>query len=429
MAKTVMILGAYGLIGSACTRAFLAQGHRVIGVGRSIAATRHLPDSVQWMIRDLAQMDQADWARDLQGVDAVVNCAGALQDGLRDSLSAIHADMPTRLAAALKGRDTLLVQVSAAGVSPVAPTEFMRSKAKGDAAIMRSAPHWVILRPTLVLSPAAYGGTALLRASAALPFAHFRALSGARVQTVHVDDVVGAVVMAVNGALPNGLMADLTERGVHDFDDLQRRMRAWLGLPEWRNAIRVPAWMLGVTARIADGLGWLGWRSPLRSTALESLRAGVVGDATTWPGPPCRSLTQTLNDLPSTQQERWFARLYLLLPLSIGVLSLFWLLSGIIGLVQAGTASEVLTARGFTANWATGFVLMGGIVDIALGLGLLIRRFARRAALGTIAVSLVYLIGAAVFAPDLWLDPLGPMVKVLPGIALSAIVALLVSDR
>ncbi len=46
-----------------------------------------------------------------------------------------------------------------------------------------------------------------------------------------------------------------------------------------------------------------------------------------------------------------------------------------------------------------------------------------------IALSLAYLVGSVGFAPDLWIDPLGPMVKVLPAIALAALVALLLGER
>ncbi len=74
-------------------------------------------------------------------------------------------------------------------------------------------------------------------------------------------------------------------------------------------------------------------------------------------------------------------------------------------------------------------VIGGAVVDIALGLAILWRPWCSRAALGMIAVSCGYLAGGSLFAPDLWLDPLGPLVKVLPSIVLAAIVRLGVEDR
>ncbi len=48
---------------------------------------------------------------------------------------------------------------------------------------------------------------------------------------------------------------------------------------------------------------------------------------------------------------------------------------------------------------------------------------------GMIVLSACYLFGGLVVAPDLWLDPLGPMVKVVPAIVLAAIVAMMLEAR
>ena len=72
---------------------------------------------------------------------------------------------------------------------------------------------------------------------------------------------------------------------------------------------------------VADALGWLGWRSPARSTALAQLAAGVVGEPSPWiaaTGIKPQSLDDILAAHPAGVQERWFARLYLLKPLAIG---------------------------------------------------------------------------------------------------------------
>jgi len=80
--------------------------------------------------------------------------------------------------------------------------------------------------------------------------------------------------------------------------------------------------------------------------------------------------------------------------------------------------------------WVAGVTAIGGAVaDITLGLAILWRRWTRPTALGMLALSGTYLIGSLVVAPDLWADPLGPMVKVFPAMALTALVWLLVEDR
>ena len=45
-----------------------------------------------------------------------------------------------------------------------------------------------------------------------------------------------------------------------------------------------------------------------------------------------------------------------------------------------------------------------------------------------VALSALYLLGATILTPALWIDPLGPLVKVVPGMAL-ALVALAIMDE
>jgi hypothetical protein len=46
-----------------------------------------------------------------------------------------------------------------------------------------------------------------------------------------------------------------------------------------------------------------------------------------------------------------------------------------------------------------------------------------------LGLSAAYPAASLAVAPDLWADPLGPMVKVLPAMALAALVFLLTEDR
>ncbi|OWU84861.1 oxidoreductase [Oceanicola sp. 22II-s10i] len=429
--RRVLVLGGYGLIGSACLRALKAQGFEVTGMGRSARSAEAVAPDIHWHIRDIGQVSVDDWRVLLDGVDAVVNASGALQDGARDDLEAIHVTALSRIAGAAEGRALRFVQISAAGVSEIAGTEFFRSKARGDAVVAGMADH-VILRPTLVLAPEAYGGTALLRAACAMPGVMPRILPDAPVQTVFIDDLAAAVVAAVRGDVTSGLVADLTGPEVWTFPDLSTRIRRWLGLPPAPWTPSVPYPLLRIGGAMADALGHLGWRSPLRTTALKALAEGIRGDPAVWNAAgahPCRGLEATLAAMPATRQDVTYARMFLALPLAIGVLALFWLVSGLVALADPGAAAEVLTSRGTNGALAMVLVLGGAVTDIALGAAILWRRATRLAAAGMVAVSLAYMAGAALLAPDLWADPLGAMVKVIPGMALAIVVWLGLETR
>ncbi|RYG89648.1 SDR family oxidoreductase [Loktanella sp. IMCC34160] len=429
--RKAIVLGGYGLIGSACMRKLTDAGFEVTGIGRSYRSAMTADATANWVIRDIPSIPVDEWRELLADADVVVNASGALQDGARDDVEAIHVAAIAKLIEAAAGLPIRIIQISAAGAAADATTAFLRSKARGDE-IVRLAADWVILRPVLVLSTEAYGGTALLRAAAALPAVLPVIFPDSRIQTVSVTDVAEAVVCAARGDLPSGLVADLTEHEAHRFPDLLAKVRSWQGYDSPIFRPRFPGVLVTSIGKLADLLGYLGWRSPFRSTALKVLRDGIRGDPSAWEnagGRPCRSLGETLAQIPATRQERLFARAYFALPLAIGTLALFWCLSGLITLVTPSRAMAVLAVRD-VPSWVGGPTVIGGaLADIALGLAILWRPWVKHAALGMIGLSCSYLIGSALVAPDLWADPLGPMVKVLPGITLAAWVWMTMEER
>lgn len=431
--KKVLVLGGYGLIGEAVVGRLLGDGHQVTGLGRDIRdAARRWP-AVRWIAADMAQLPAAeDWLPMVAGMDAVINAAGALQDGPRDQLDAIHRGAVVALVAACEQAGiSRFVQISAIGADPASPDAFFSTKGEGDKAIANSSLEWTILRPVLVIAPAAYGGTALLRALAAFPGFVPAVMARQPIQTVAVTDLTEAVSRVIAGSLPPRLSVDLVEAGARSLADVLVAFRAWLGLPPAR-IVPMPALLGRIAAVVADGLGLLGWRSPLRSAALAALARGMTGNAASWSelsDHKLQPLEATLAAMPAHVQERWFARLWLLKPLVFGVLSLFWLVSGIVGFIRHDAAAGVLVSHGLSPALALGMVIAGSVADILVGAVVLVRSFARLALMGMIAITLVYLSAATVLAPDLWLDPLGAMVKAVPALCLTLVALAILDER
>jgi hypothetical protein len=106
---------------------------------------------------------------------------------------------------------------------------------------------------------------------------------------------------------------------VHRLADIVTALRGWLGFPP-RRVLALPDVFAKAVAAVADALGFLGWRSPARTTSLAQLNAGVIGDPARWTaetGIAPKSLDQILAARTASVQDRWFARLYLLKPLAI----------------------------------------------------------------------------------------------------------------
>lgn len=428
----VLVLGAYGLIGAAVADRLTGAGFDVVGLGRSVEAARRIRPEIDWRRADVATLLRPeDWTPFLRDVDAIVNAVGALQDGARDDVAAVQRDAMLALYGAAEAAGvTRFVQISAVGARADAKTVFMRTKGEADEALAASRLDWTILRPGLVIAPAAYGGTALLRGLAAVPLATPTVAGTGPIQTAPVEDVADAVRAALAGEIPSRARYDLVEDEAHALGDVVAVWRAALGRPPARR-LSAPPWLGRVLFRLGDVAGTLGWRPPMRTAALKEIEAGVRGDPGPWVaagGRPVRPLRETLRRLPSTAQERWFGRMFLLKPILALSLSLFWIASGLIGLARMDAAAAVLTSRGGAEGFAEAAVVMGGLVDVALGLAVLVRRTHVAALWGMIATTVVYLAGATLLAPDLWLDPLGPLVKTIPAAAL-ALVALAVEEE
>ncbi|WP_044563645.1 SDR family oxidoreductase [Azospirillum sp. B4] len=432
----VLVIGAYGLIGGYVVARLLAEGHAVTGAGREIAAAAQRLPQVRWARIDLATAMVRDWLPLLAEVDAVVNCAGALQDGPRDNLAAVHRDGVARLVdACVQAGVRRLVHISAAGVAAhrglgTQGDRFNDTKLATEDLLRAGDLDWMILRPGLVLAPAAYGGSALLRGLAAFPLALPVVHADATVQVVAATDVARAVAMAIRPDTPPRRAIDLVHDQPVSLADLVVTLRRWLGLapaPLWR----VPAGVARLAARGADALAWAGWRSPLRTATLDQLRGGIAGDGQAMErelGLKPQSLMDMLAAYPAGVQERWFAKSYFMKPAMLAMLSFFWGLSGLIGFCRVPQAAAVLTTAGMAPGPATLAVLLGSTADLALGIGVVSRRWAKTALVGMVLVSAAYMVGGTLWRPDLWLDPMGPFLKTLPA-ALLALAALALLDE
>ena len=428
----VLVLGATGLIGSAVTARLVAAGHEVVGLTRARdAAARRLPVS-QWIVADLrAVRGREDWLPHLQGIDAVVNCAGTLQDSVRDSTAKVHRDAPAALWRACERAGVRrIIQFSAIGVDRGGITEFSRTKQAGDAALEASNLDWAILRPSVVVGRQAYGGSALFRALASLP-ALPRIDDAGPLDIVQLDDVAETVVRLLKPGAVSRVALELAGPQRLQFDEVVAAYRSWLG---WRPArrVRVPGFVMGLAWRLGDLVAWFGWRPPVRSTARREIVRGAIGDASAWraaTGIEPQSLGAALAAEPASVQERWFARLYLLKPVAFGTFILFWLLTAIVSIGPGYRWAVNVMEASPAAPVAVLTVIAGSLADLVVAGLILFRRTARLGLILGLLVTLAYVVSGTLLRPDLWADPLGPMMKVWPILVLNLILLAILDER
>jgi uncharacterized protein YbjT (DUF2867 family) len=427
----VLLTGATGLIGSAVLARLVADGHDVVAVTRRARPGR-CQAPVRWIAVDMARAATAEaWAPHLDGIDAAVNCAGVLQDGPGDSTSGVHVAGAVALFAALERAGVRrVVHVSAIGIDRNAVTAFSASKLAGDEALMARDLDWIVLRPSVVVGAAAYGGSAFLRALAALPVAP-RLPDAGLVQVVQLQDLAETVACLLRPDAPARLLLEVCGPERLELDDIIAAYRQWLGLGQAR-PVPVPRWLVRAACRLGDAAGLLGWRPPVRTTARLELARGAVGNPAPWTritGIEPKSLARALAETPASVQERWFAQLYFAKPVMLAALSLVWLVTGLVTLGPAWDAGLALRAAGAPAEAAPPLAAVGAAADIIVGLGIAVRRTAGRALRASLALSGFYLAAGTALAPALWGDPLGPLLKIVPIMALSLAALAIADDR
>lgn len=196
--KNILLIGGTGFLGSAlaCRLANpttgVARGHADLCItlpARRPERVRHLAVLPSASIVQADVHDAATLARLMTGQDAVVSLVGILKGDFQRA----HVDLPGKIArAAAAAGVPRLLHISALAAAPNAPSDYLRSKAAGEAALRSAYPAATIFRPSVIFGrDDAFLNlfAALLKIAPFLPLA----CPDARFQPVWVEDVVTAL--------------------------------------------------------------------------------------------------------------------------------------------------------------------------------------------------------------------------------------------
>ncbi|MBV8686487.1 MAG: NAD(P)H-binding protein [Alphaproteobacteria bacterium] len=195
MDRLVTLFGGGGFLGRYVAQALFDRGARVRIVQRDPRRAFFLQPlaglgQIQFVAADVA--DAARAARAAQGSDAVVNLVGAI----KPPFHAVHVEGARHVAeAAAAAGAAALVQVSALGAAPDAPSAYARSKSDGEAAARAAFPGATIVRPSLLFGREdnfvnRFAG--LARLAPVLPVIR----GGMRIQPVYAADAARAIAAA-----------------------------------------------------------------------------------------------------------------------------------------------------------------------------------------------------------------------------------------
>jgi uncharacterized protein YbjT (DUF2867 family) len=434
--RKILVLGASGLIGCFITRDLRIRGFQVVGVARKLSASQKT--GAQDLELPLMSMEVPALTKLIRDhrIDVIVNCLGVLQDGPGSDTSAVHRDFVTRLLDAIKDsrRAIRLVHISIPGTTDTDRTAFSTTKREGERLIEESGVAYTILRPGFVVALAAYGGSAMVRSLAAYPFDLPDDEQATPFQPIAMEDIAATIawLAARDPGEANGETWDLMQEEPVTLGGVIDHFRQALGTREWRR-VAMPAFLLDFGARLGDLANLFGWMPPMRSTAIAELRRGVRGNPAGWisaTGITPKTIAEMAAQRPATIQDKWFARLFPIKALIIASLVVFWVVSGFIALVISyDAAADILRSHNFPPLLVGPITVGTSLMDMSIGLLIAFRRTAAFGLIAGIVASLGYMAGAAILTPDLWIEPLGALVKTGPVIVLMLVALLTLDNR
>lgn len=428
MAKFI-VTGATGFIGRHVVATLLERRHSVVGIHRGKAppslANNARFESVK---ADLTKMNTVEnWAAVLDGADAVINCAGLLQAS-KTKMIAVHTTAPEALFnACIKFGVRRVIQVSA--ISAAADTIYAKSKLAADESLMNTELDWVIVRPSLVYGRGSYGGTSLLRGLAACPIVIPIVGDGSQVfQPIFMDDLVGIICELSEASSFKHMIIEPVGPEILTLKDILLKLRRWLDISGDRT-VAVPILIIKLVTSMGTLLRW----PVVNGNALKQLLYGDAETEKSFNGlyaPAAQSMDSVLLANPASVQDRWHARLTLVAPFITAVLSLVWIVSGLLGLAF-GTplTQEVLST--FRIGSVSPTIVTWGSSGWDILLGVLLLTPLRTGVLASLQVLTVFAYTAVLSfsLPLLWLDPFGPLLKNVPVIVLIGVWAALRSRR
>ncbi|MBN8923688.1 MAG: epimerase [Rhodanobacter sp. 68-29] len=426
----VLVTGAYGFIGAHIVAALVGAGHEVICAVRQARVDSRFP-GLKAVACDMASdVRSDDWLPRLDGIDAVVNCAGILRERGGDTYAHVHELAPLALfQACLQRGIRRVIQISALGNAD--DSEFVASKHRSDAALATLDLDWLVLRPSLVYSVhGSWGGSSLLRALAALPGALPLPGGGTQpVQPIAAEDVGATVVAALARPSCTRETIELVGPEVMNLRDYLLAWRRWLGFGHVR-IVAIPIALARWLAACGDLLG----DGPLGRTTMRMLERGNTGATHASAqlrdrlGVAPRTLLHALDETPSHVQDRWHARLYFWLPTLRILMAVLWIGSGVTGWLTSLADMQALTSGGMlSGDTLVMLARLTGTADLLLGV-LCLLHWRSRLVLGAMLLMLLgYTLGVGTLWPAQWLEPFGGLLKNLPLIAALAI--LLATDE
>ena len=262
--KLAVVFGGSGFVGRNVVRELAKRGWRVrVAVRRPHLAQFLRPMGAvgQIQLKQANVRHRSSVAEALKGADAVVNLVGILYQEGAQKFDAVQAGGAAAIAslAADEGVENF-VHVSAIGADPDSASDYARTKAEGERAVLDAVPTATILRPSVVFGPEDDFFNRFATMATTTPFTPIPLLGGGKTkfQPVYVDDVADAVCEALVRPEARGRIYELGGPRIYTFRELMELMLKEIGRRRPLAPVPFPvASMIGLGGELAGRLPFI----------------------------------------------------------------------------------------------------------------------------------------------------------------------------
>jgi uncharacterized protein YbjT (DUF2867 family) len=209
----ICVIGGTGFVGRQLLNRLSTTGYRTRVPTRHPHRYRELKLLPGCELVEVAQWDETSLREPMLGCDAVVNLAGILNEGAGRTFEQTHVRMVELITrSAIASGVGAYVHMSALNADPSGPSEYLKSKGRGEAVALAAAEQGLavtLFRPSVIFGP----GDGLFNRFASLlrllPGPFPLACADSRFAPVYVGDVVDAILRALEDPASRGEIYEL----------------------------------------------------------------------------------------------------------------------------------------------------------------------------------------------------------------------------
>ncbi len=282
----ICVLGGSGFVGSAIVAKLDAAGYAVKVLTRRRDNAKHLLLLPNVQVVECNVLDYQALNSALRGTDAVINLIGILHQSRRLSFNTMHHQLPAQLVKICADLGiTRLLHMSSLQAGKNAPSQYLQSKALGEAALLafKDKVNITIFKPSIIFGR----GDAFINLFATLikilPVVML-AKPNAKFQPIWVEDVASCFVAILDNTATYGQIYELAGPKVYSFRELVQQVM---------NTLSIQRPIIGLGDKLSYAQALMMEFLPIKLMSRDNIRSMEIDSVSAKPFPTIFGISPT----------------------------------------------------------------------------------------------------------------------------------------